>query len=206
MELGKVKIHTFGDSHSSFGWKKLHGIKTNHIGPILCYTFGKHGLNKLNIKKYNVKEGDYVCFSFGEIDCRCHVHKHITKDRDYKDVIDDLIELYFNSIELNIKQFNSLRVLVYNIAPPLKDSHRVVIKNKNVQNNPFPFLGNENQRKDYVNYFNQKLKKYCLKYDYIFLDVYGKYSDENGFLYDKYSDGHVHIDNPIFIKEFLKNI
>ena len=79
-------IHTFGDSHSSnihshWGYINIPGIniKCNHIGSRLMYTFGKLGFNLLNIRNYGVKENDTVIFCFGEIDCRNHVHKHITE-------------------------------------------------------------------------------------------------------------------------------
>ena len=205
MGLELKNFHTFGDSHSSFGWRKIDGIKKNHLGPVLCYSFGKEGLKRLNIKspKYGVKDGDSVCFSFGEIDCRCHVHKYDTKETPYNVIIDNMVENYLKAIKENVLQFKKLNVFVFNVVPPLKDNHLVVIKNKNNKKNPFPFLGDEKQRKTYVNYFNQKLKDGCLDYGYIFLDVYKDYSDEEGFLLEKHSDGHVHIDNPIYIKKFL---
>jgi hypothetical protein len=37
-------IHVIGDSHSSnsiSGWKDCENIVSHHIGPVLCYTFGK---------------------------------------------------------------------------------------------------------------------------------------------------------------------
>jgi hypothetical protein len=37
-----MTIHTFGDSHSRSGWS---GIMNHHLGPVLCYSFGKEKLN-----------------------------------------------------------------------------------------------------------------------------------------------------------------
>lgn len=39
-----MSIHTFGDSHGSnihSGWKECCNIIAHHLGPILCYSFGK---------------------------------------------------------------------------------------------------------------------------------------------------------------------
>lgn len=205
MVLDLSRLHTFGDSHSSYGWSNIDGVKINHLGAILCHSFGKHHLNRLNIKNHGVEDDDYVCFCFGEIDCRCHIKKYDTEQKPYNLVIDELIDLYFEAIKKNVLQFNKLNILVFSITPPLKDDHPVVIKNKNIENNPFPFLGNEKERKSYVQYFNQKLKEKCSTYGYTFLNVYDDYSDKEGFLLYDYSDGHVHIDNPVHIKNFLNN-
>jgi len=48
------------------------------------------------------------------------------------------------------------------------------------------------------------LKEQCLLNDFIFFDIYDKYTDDRGFLKNELSDGNVHIDNPIYIKEFLE--
>jgi len=99
-------IHTFGDSHASkefSHWGSINvDIKCNHLGGRLMHTFGRLGLNLLNIKNRGVKEGDTVIFCFGEIDCRNHVHKHITRNTNYKNVIDRLVINYFNAIKQNI--------------------------------------------------------------------------------------------------------
>ena len=55
-------IHTIGDSHSMFGWNQCKNIKINHIGPILCYSFGQEKLNRINLKRYNIEENDIVIF------------------------------------------------------------------------------------------------------------------------------------------------
>jgi hypothetical protein len=67
------------------------------------HTFGRLGLKLLNIREYGVNENDIVIFCFGEIDCRNHVHKHASKKKTYKDVIDELVINYFDSINKNLR-------------------------------------------------------------------------------------------------------
>jgi len=38
-----------------------------------------------------------------------------------------------------------------------------------------------------------------------FFNIYNNYCDENGFLKREFSAGNVHINNPLFIEEFIKN-
>jgi hypothetical protein len=76
-----MSIHTVGDSHSYYGWS---GIIHHHLGAVLCYSFGKEKLNKCDIRNFDIKDGDTVIFCFGEIDCRCHIHKHITETTTYQ--------------------------------------------------------------------------------------------------------------------------
>ena len=52
---------------------------------------------------------------------------------------------------------------------------------------------------------NDKLKEYCKIYDYIFLNVYDNYVNEKGFISTEFSDGNCHINNPIYVEEFLMN-
>ena len=75
-----MSIHTFGDSHSVNGWS---GVINHHLGPLLCYSFGKEKLNRIDIRKFNLTDGDTIVFCLGEIDCRCHIYKHI-KDHIFK--------------------------------------------------------------------------------------------------------------------------
>ena len=202
-----VNIHTFGDSHCLFGWDIIPNIKKNNIPFLLCYSFGKEKLARLNIKEYNVIHGDIIIFCLGEIDCRCHIHKHISDTITYQNIIDSIVDDYMDAIKINIKDFRDLKVCIYNVPPPLKTRR---FKPGSIINLPrfnilFPFLGTDNDRKDYALYFNKKLKEKCIENNYIFFDIYDKYTDEEGFLNEDFSDGSVHINNSKYIYEFYKN-
>ena len=191
-----MPIHTFGDSHSYHGWSN---VKIHHLGPILCYSFGKEKLNRCDIRKFDVKDGDSVVFCFGEIDCRCHIHKHITETATYQDIINDIVNKYFDAIELNISvlQKQLKNVCVFNVVPPIE-------KHNTKEESMYPFLGTDEERKRYVLYFNKRLEEKCRERQYVFINVYNKYIDDNGFLNKKLSDGNVHVHNGEYISEFIK--
>ena len=190
-------IHTFGDSHSLNGWNNCNVI-SNHLGPILCYSFGIDKLKRCNIKKFNIKNNDTIIFCFGEIDCRCHINKHITKNNSYKKIIDNIINNYIHAIKINITNCKSKlkNICIYNIVPPVQ-------KHNTHENPKYPFLGSDEERKNYVLYFNKCLKNKCIENNWIFFDIYDYYTDKNGFLNKKYSDGNVHIKNSKYLKKFI---
>jgi hypothetical protein len=193
----KKNIHTIGDSHCINGFKDIPSVSTNHIGAVLAYSFGLNKLEKVNLKTLpplkEIKEGDTVIFCFGEIDCRCHVYKHGGIE-----CIDSIVSSYFEAIKQNEANFNSIKIAVFNVVPPVK-------KENTEENKEYPYLGTDLQRKSYVLYFNERLKEYCSKYNYIYFDVYDKYVDEEGFLNKKLSDGNVHISDSTFLREFIES-
>jgi hypothetical protein len=190
-----MTIHTFGDSHSRFGYEGIPNVQIHHIGARLCYSIGRDGIN-IN-HGYNVQEGDTVIFCFGEIDCRCHIQKYITRENDYTKIIDTIINNYFSRIKMAVDVFANLKTVVYNVVPPVQ-------KYNTEENKDYPYLGTDEERKMYVTYFNEKLKQKCAEYNYLFFNVYDKYIDENGFLNKQLSDNNVHIRDGIYIKEFIE--
>lgn len=193
-----MSLHTIGDSHAGHGsWSSaIH----NKLGPLLCYSFGKEKLDRCDIRNFNIKDGDTIVFCLGEIDCRCHIHKHITDTVTYQDIINKIVDNYFEAIELNVltAQIKLKNICVFNVVPP--------VQKYNMHEDPiYPFLGTDEQRKQYVLYFNEKLKEKCAEKNYVFFDVYDKYTDENGFLKKELSDGHVHINNPIYVTQFIED-
>lgn len=192
-----MTIHTFGDSHSSFGFKDCNNIKVHWLGPILCYSFGKN-FNRCNINNYGIKNNDSVIFCFGEIDCRCHIHKHITTTKSYKIIIDEIIDNYINAIKINLEncKVKLKNICIYNIVPPTQ-------KYNTYENPDYPYNGSDEERKSYILYFNDSLKEKCKVNNWIFFDIYNKYCDNNGYLNKKLSDGNVHINNNFFIKKFI---
>ena len=167
-------------------------MKVHWLGPKLCYSIGRDGID---IKNSGVVDNDIVVFCFGEIDCRCHIHKHIGK-KSYKEIIDAIVEKYFIALKKSIESL-TLTTYVYNVVP--------TVRAKDIKDNPeFPLLGSDEERKEYVMYFNYRLKEKCHEYRFTFFDVYNKYTDKDGFLDKELSDGNVHIRDGRFIEEFLK--
>lgn len=194
-------IHTFGDSHSSniiSGWKDCKNIISHHIGPVLCYSFGKEKLNRLDISKYNIQDNDTIIFCFGEIDCRCHIKKYIFVESSYKEIINNIIKNYIDAIKINVitckKKLKN--ICIYNIVPP-------VSKINTPENKEYPYLGSDEERKEYILYFNEILKLKCNENNFVFFDIYSYYIDKNGFLNKQLSDGNVHIYNGLYLQKFI---
>lgn len=192
-----MSIHTFGDSHSFFGWDST--VQKHWIGPVLCYSFGTQNLNRLNISNFNLKNGDTIIFCFGEIDCRCHINKHVSSNVTYNQIIDAIVYRYFDAIQKNLKNLNVTlkNVCVYNVVPPVK-------KCNIDENRDGLFLGTDEERKQYVLYFNKKIREYCELNNFIFFDIYNNYVDNDGYLNKELSDGIVHIKNGLYLSEFIK--
>lgn len=193
-------IHVIGDSHASdiySGWKDCSNVKSHYLDSTLCYNIGMEGLKRLDIRKLPIGNEDILIFCYGEIDCRCHIKKHITSKVSYQKIIDVIIYRYFKVIKLNIKLSRlNLKVCVYNLPPPIRNddsSERIV--------------GTDEERKGYYLYFNRMLKIYCKKYKYLYFDVYDKYCDDEGFLKKELSDGRCHIYDGKYLQEFIdKNL
>ena len=196
-------IHTFGDSHAwdgISGWSDCDNIESHHLGPRLCYSFGKDWKKICDISKYNVKNDDSVIFCFGEIDCRCHIHKHITSEKSYKMLIDEIVHNYIEAIKINLQNCKAelKKICIYNVVPP---SRKLEVK----QNKEYPFLGSDEERQKYHLYFNICLKEKCEENNWIFFNVYDSYCDYNGYLNKELSDGNVHIKDGRFIKNFIND-
>jgi hypothetical protein len=165
-------IHTIGDSHTY--WSCLSA--QHHIGPLTCYRFGLEP-SRIQVPE-TVMPGDTLVFCLGEIDCRCHIYVH------GKDTIDGIIDRYFRAIRQVTPE--NINIGVFNVVPPVR-------RNTQVENPDFPFRGTDEERLDYIIYFNQKLKEYCETYNFWFIDVYDNYCDVDGFMNPRLSDGTVHI-------------
>ena len=192
-----MTLHTFGDSHALYAWKDCNNVITNCLGPILCYSFGVDKLKRCDISKFNTKDGDTVIFSFGEIDCRCHVYRYISFNS-YTKIIDGLISNYIDAIKVNLNTCKTSfkNICIYNIVPPFQ-------KANTIENKQYPYLGSDEERKKYVLYFNSHIKKKCIENNWIFVDIYDEYIDKNGFLNKNLSDGHVHINNNKYLQQFI---
>lgn len=191
-----MRIHTIGDSHSHYAWPE--SVTPHHLGAILCYSFGQEKLDRCDLRDFDIENGDTIIFCFGEIDCRAHIHKHITADRGYESIIDELVDNYFEAIELNIttSELELHKIGVFNVVPP---------NNGGTRNHDWSGISRAgNLRKRFVIYFNQRLAEKCQEYGYWFVDVYDKYTDVNGWLDTRLSDNHMHIGDGSHLKRYLE--
>lgn len=201
-------VYVFGDSHSWNGWAEWPAwhiepsrVIIYHMGPVLAYTVGAKGIDRMNLKDHStIKSGDVAVFSFGEIDCRTHISRHISPDRTYQTIIDEIVGKYFECIKLNADRYdpeNPLRIWVYSIPPP-------AYFDAILDQDKFPVSASDEDRRMYVTYFNSKIAEFCKLYAYGFFDVHDAYTDENGMLNRDLSDQTVHIRDSRYIIGFIR--
>lgn len=148
-ELGTINIAKGPD-------KRFIGL---HMGPALAYNVNKSGTNTKFLEKWErcidrgvVVPGDAIVFSFGEIDIRCHVFKHVCQNKTYKDVVDDIIGHYMDFL-IQVKGMG-FRPYVWGPIGTPKDGWYI-------EHPDWPHAGNEVERNKATLYFNKRLKQEC---------------------------------------------
>ena len=187
-----MPVHTIGDSHSRDPWNLIPGVTVHHVGPKLCFSVGRDGISLEGV----VSDGDTINFCFGEIDCRCHVHKHVSESTSFKVIIDSLVDAYVLAIKCAVSKFPNLRTAIYNAVPPTR-------KGWCYENPQFPLLGTDEERRQYTLYFNEKVEAACASNGFLYFNIYSHYTDFDGYLLRTLSDGNVHIKDPKYIQSFL---
>lgn len=193
-----ITLWTFGDSHAGkwAGWNsiKVEGlnIKTCSFTGTLMYSWAFSRNKKARFDSVKLKKDDYVCFCYGEIDMRAHIHKY--KD-EWQDNIDNLLDKYFERIFDETHKVTS-NIIISNIVPHLYSEPPL----KGV-----PREGTPEDVKKYTLYANEGLKKRAKEYDYIFMDLYDKHIDEDGFLIREMSDEICHIKDFTYLQGWLES-
>lgn len=205
-------IHIFGDSHAQWSWIQLYPLQSFSKHGTTCYSFGRDKLDRLNIKNIEnvnnihqyflcatyinndfIKDNDIIIFSFGEVDCRNNINKYISSTKTYQCIIDEIIAKYFIAIEENINQYPNinLRVCIYNIIPTSDFENDI-------------YNGLVENRKEYVLYFNKKLKELCNLKNYHFIDIYNQLTDSDGLLSSSYTCDKIHLNDSKILLDYLK--
>lgn len=152
-------------------------------------------------QKYNNSDNVFIFF-YGEVDCRCHIYRQLQLGRNVDEIVESLISSYFNTIHNNIVKYK--KIIIGSITPPVnKEWHESI---HGVITHSFPILGTDEERVNYTKLMNNKIKEYCLKYNYIFLDTYNYYSDKNGLLIIEKSDNNCHILDNSYIHSKILDI
>ena len=192
-----ITIYIVGDSHVRWRWtilEKIHNIidvdiKTLWIGSKLMNTFGREGLNLINlsISDLNIRKNDIIVFCLGEIDIRHKLHKFITEKNIYYE-INRLVSNYVNAINENIKLLpNTITTWIHGMPPIV---NLALESNKNF---PWPTNGTDLDRHLYTLLINQQIIELSKQYNYEYLDFYTSYVTDDGYLNDEYAYDYNHI-------------
>lgn len=206
-------INIFGDSHAFYDFtndfinEKEHSyykqrdqkilFRINGFSSRTMHRFGRDKLKFLNIQNHGVQENDIIVFDFGEIDARGHVGKQRdTKNRNLDEIINTLIKRYIEAINLNLQKYRNLHCVIVSITPPSNQKSGLIK------------WGTLEDRINITKKMNAKLHYECLKNNFIFLDIYDLFANDNGVMIPEKSDGGAHINYKYnhLIKDKLLNL
>jgi hypothetical protein len=197
-----MPLFIFGDSHGRFNFE---GLDIEH------YNLSQNSITMHRVGRDNqiLNFGPFMCsnvsdfvFAYGEVDCRCHVHKQVKLGRSYEEVCNTLVNNYIQTIKNNIKV--SRRIIICSITPPVCEHETEAIHGPNT--GEYPYLGTDQERAMYTQYTNSLLEKTCAENGFIFLNVAPHYMRPDGTLKFELSDTYCHIKENKYIHEELKKL
>ena len=194
-------IHIYGDSHANSSFKNLQlPFVDHHQSNITMFRIGRdHTI--VNYNNTDHDENSIICLVYGEIDCRCHIHKQINIGKEEEEIIHDLVEQYFSTIKNQITLFK--KIIIVAAIPPTKRSDYET-KHGPITHE-YPFMGTDEERVRYTRKLNQLVEHMCKENQYIYFDPYATYTRDDGTLRFEYSDNTVHLgDTAAFLKEFME--
>lgn len=201
----KRKIHLFGDSHAQFS---CHGIASyfpdyeyyNHV--IYSITMHRIGRDKilLGMPSSIDHDNDIIIITHGEVDCRSHIYRQIQKGRELDEIINTLVNNYLETIY----NYQFRNTFILSIVPPVSKKE-YEDRNGPIQHH-LPFYGTDQERLLYIRLVNEKLRMGCEKLGLYFIDpYYGNYTQKDGMMDFKKSDGTVHIGDNKYVLSILSD-
>lgn len=194
-------IHLYGDSHARFCFSNLKYQHIDHSwSSITMFRIGRDNI----IANYNpcdINQCDVVVLCCGEVDCRCHIQRQIDAGRNEDDIINELVGNYFKTLKTNL--LNNITVIILGIMPPVR--RNVIEELHGPIEWAYPYVGTDTDRIRYMNKVNRLLEEFATINNYNYFNPYSNYTESDGSLNIKYSDGSVHLkDNAVFLEEFYK--
>ena len=195
-------IFIYGDSHARFSFK---GFEKEHINKsensITMHRIGRDNIIvNCDPKEHNANST--IILVYGEIDCRCHIQRQINNGRLEDDVIAELVDNYFLTIQSNVDK--NIQVVIVGVIPQTRQYDYEVRHGPILHE--FPFIGTDADRVRYTNKLNKRLEEKCGETGsgYYYFNPYDYYTrEEDGTLKYELSDNIVHLrDNGYFLEKF----
>ena len=199
-----MSFHIFGDSHANFNFVNFNCIN-HYINSLTMNRIGRDKLDCINFMNYRIQNNDTVIYQVGEVDCRNNIGKQLQLDRNIDEIITTLVDNFIESIKLNVKNFEKINVIICCILPTMNSSD-YYNKKGIIEESCYPWIGSDFERSNYTKTINQLLKNKCKIENFLFLDYYEYYEDNNGTLKLNYTSDGIHINNNIFILQELNKL
>ena len=177
-----------GDSHV-VPFRGSMPFLAHHLGAATAYNLNKkNSSTKSNEQLFKLidKLGkkDIVMLSFGEIDCRIHIYyRHKKSNGKYS--IDELIDktiANYGEVMVRLKE-RGVNFCVYCISPATAVGNEY----------KYPFYGTLEIRSQINRMFNERLRAFCEKNGYMFIDIYDRVADKDGLMLKEYSGDEIHL-------------
>jgi len=195
-------IHIYGDSHAHDNFKNLKlPYNDLHRGGTTMFRIGRDNII-INFNRNMIKTGDILVIVYGEVDCRCHIQRQVDLGKNEDDVINELVNKYFNTIKNNTINLD-VKIIIVAVIPPVERNDYERINGRLLSDTPF--VGSDENRVIYTNKVNKLLEQLSNKHNYIFFNPYSYYTREDGTLKFELSDNICHLgDNSFFLEKFVE--
>lgn len=189
-------IYIYGDSHANFNFKNLNLPHKNYYhNSITMHRIGRDN-NIINFNRRQIKEKDTIVLVYGEVDCRCHIHRQIKLGKEEDAVISELVSNYFRTIQNNVPL--QTKVIIVGVVPP---TYKPNEETREDPNNMFPIIGTNEERVRYTYKVNCLLEEMANAHNYVYFNPHSYYTSSEGTMKPELSDNCVHIGNNTFLLE-----
>jgi hypothetical protein len=184
-----TKYCVVGDSHT-WAFPRDENMRVVEFGGATAYNLDNpdsttQSYSKLMEAVNGLASDETLILVFGEIDCRGHIFdQHVKQNKSISELINLTIEHYGNVLK-DLKD-RGIKFIVYGIPPA---NHQGDIG----WDNCTPV---EERAKIYRE-FNTKLRSFCEKRGYKYLDIYSRTVNSEGFIKDEYLYMDVHLNDKI---------
>lgn len=179
-------IYIYGDSHGLYNFR---GLTTEHCNlsypAITMFRIGRDK-NIIGFQPEHLSESNTFILNYGEIDCRCHIGR---QTEDFNIVCHQLIDAFFTTISETITKYK--QIIICGIVPSIRrheyeDIHGPVT-------HAFPYVGSDDERSRNSLKMNELIVASCVKYGYIYIDLFEDYARSDNTLKFELSDQICHI-------------
>jgi len=154
----------------------------------------------INYNKNEVYPGDTIILVYGEVDCRCHIERQKQLGKTEDDIINELVNKYFQTIKNNIPP--QITTIIVGVVPPMNLPE---IREPDDPENMYPVLGSNADRVRYTSKTNKLLEELSIANNYFYFNPYEYYTSHEGTLIPELSDScGIHIgDNTFLLEQFM---